>query len=428
MKNPYKVKNMLIDSEILDNKTQTLENALQLLEANSDDTTPIDPVTRDVLKDEQLGIAVECMGTLKDLYQTVSQEGISVYDVQVLRAVQSKMDSIATGKVSKVALEQFEGMFTPTRTGLNQTVSVEAIVAEFGRIVKEWFYKLVDFVSDVVLWVKSVLNGETAVRDKTETLTANILKAKQHLTNMRNLNILSDRKLKQAYDDIQEAIIADPKLPRCKLTLMAFGPSKLNIEFEKQLRTVASFSKNFTAITNDLVEILDGGDHTKFYNTFSGAVIDDAVKDIVAYGVESTEVDYFKDNLPDLDMYQPKYVLQRRPYYVDTYYAILKILVSDLRKIKRFDKVTDPAAIARIQGSVADITKGIKAIERVIETIVKLNKCYFKVSASYINYYSRCFEYTRQDFVNNVLNDLQAAALAKIDKSWDSLMDDLGIV
>lgn len=419
---------MLIDSEILDDKTQTLEKAVQLLEETSDDTTPIDPVTRDVLKDEQLGIAVECMGTLKDLYQTVSQDGVSVYDVQVLRAVQSKMDSIAAGKLNKVALEQFEGMFTPSRSGLNQTVSIEAIVAEFGRIIKEWFYKLVDFISDVVLWAKSIMNGESVVRDKTESLTANILQAKQHLTNMRNLNILSDRKLKQAYDGIQETIIADPKLPRCKLTLMAFGPSKLNTEFDKQLRTVASFSKNFATITNDLVTILEGGDHTKIYNTFSGAVIDDAVKDILAFGVESPDVDYFKDNLPGLDMYQPKYILQRQPYYVDTWYDVLKALIADLRKIKRFDKVTDPAAIARVQGSVTDITKGIRAIEKVIETIVKLNKCYFKVSASYINYYSHCFEHTRQDFVNNVMNDLQAAALAKIDKSWDSLMDKLGVI
>ncbi|ARV76763.1 virion structural protein [Pseudomonas phage Phabio] len=422
---------MLSDSEILDNKTQSLDEALQELEAiNADEPNsgPVSNTVRDTMSDQQLTIAVECIGILADLHATVSQEGISSYDVQVLRSVQAKMAEIQVGVPVKPALERYEGMFTPTRSGLNQTVSNEAIKIEFGRILKEWFYKLLDFILDVVKWFKTVMHGEYMVRSRTETLNNNITKAKQHLVNMRNLNILSERKLKQAYDEIQDAVMADPKLPKCRLTLMAFGPSALNTEFDKYLREVLLFGKTFTNTTSDLLAVLDGGEYDKAYATISGGLMKDIATKVEEFGVESSDVDYFKNELRDLDMYQPKYILQRKPYYIEPFNNMLKQAINDLRRIKRFDKLTDEADIDRVRAAVLDLTEGVKAIERVVTTLIKLQNCYFKVSASYMNYYSRCFEYTRQDFQEHVLDDLGRAALAKADKAWDSFMDTLGVL
>lgn len=421
---------MLSDSEILEDKTQSLDEALQLLEDNAADKPagPVNNVVRDTMSDQQLTIAVECMGILADLHATISQEGVSAYDVQVLRSVQTKMSAITDNAPVKFSLERYEGMFTPTRSGLNQTVSVEAVKFEFGRLLKEWFFKLLDFILDVVKWLKNVQNSEFVVRSRTETLNDNLTKAKQHLINMRNLNSINERKFKPAYDEIQSVVLADPKLPKCKLTLMAFGPSPLNVEFDKNLRQVLSFSKTFTTVVSDLLAVLEGGKYDQANTTFTGRLVEDAVKIIEEFGVESQDVDYFKNEIKDLDMYQPKYVLQRKMYYIEPFNNLLKQAVNDLRRIKRFDKLTDEADIERVRGAIVDLTAGVKAIERVVAVIAKLQNCYFKVSASYLNYYSRCFEYTRQDFSEHILDDLGRAALAKADKVWDNFMDSLGVL
>lgn len=421
---------MLSDSEILEDKTQSLDEALQLLETNAADGPPgpVKSVAQDTMSDQQLMIAVECMGILADLHTTISQEGVSSYDVQVLRSVQTKMAAITDNAPVKFSLERFEGMFTPTRSGLNQTVSVEAVKFEFGRMLKEWFFKLLDFILDVVKWLKNIQNSEFIVRSRTESLNESLTKAKQHLINMRNLNSINERKFKPAYDEIQAVVLADPKLPKCKLTLMAFGPGQLNVEFDKNLRQVLSFSKTFTTVVSDLLAVLEGGKYDQANTTFTGRLVEDAVKVIEEFGVESNDVDYFKNEIKDLDMYQPKYVLQRKMYYIEPFNNLLKQAVNDLRRIKRFDKMTDEADIERVRGAIVDLTAGIKAIERVVAVIAKLQNCYFKVSASYLNYYSRCFEYTRQDFSENILDDLGRAALAKADKAWDGFMDSLGVL
>jgi len=421
---------MLSDSEILEDKTQSLDEALQLLETNAADGPPgpVQSVAQDTMSDQQLMIAVECMGILADLHATISQEGVSSYDVQVLRSVQTKMAAITDNAPVKFSLERFEGMFTPTRSGLNQTVSVEAVKFEFGRMLKEWFFKLLDFILDVVKWLKNIQNSEFIVRSRTESLNDSLTKAKQHLINMRNLNSINERKFKPAYDEIQAVVLADPKLPKCKLTLMAFGPGPLNVEFDKNLRQVLSFSKTFTTVVSDLLAVLEGGKYDQANTTFTGRLVEDAVKVIEEFGVESNDVDYFKNEIKDLDMYQPKYVLQRKMYYIEPFNNLLKQAVNDLRRIKRFDKMTDEADIERVRGAIVDLTAGIKAIERVVAVIAKLQNCYFKVSASYLNYYSRCFEYTRQDFSEHILDDLGRAALAKADKAWDSFMDTLGVL
>lgn len=423
---------MLSDEEILDDKTQSLDTALQELEAQRDDVDagPVNATVRDVLKDQQLTIAVECIEQLTDLYHTISQEGVSAYDVQALRAIQSRMTEISVlGGNTRVALENYEGLFTPTRSPLNQTVSQEAILVEFGRIIKEWFLKLVDFCMDVVKWVKNVKDSEIVINLRTRNMNDELTNAKLHLSNMRNLNINSDRKLKLAYDEIQDAVLADPKLPKCRLTLMGFGPGPLNTEFDRYLKSVLTYGKIFATVTEDLLTILEGGNFANANATFIGSIVEDAVKEIEDFAVESSDNDYFSKELPNLDMYNPKYVIQRKVYYIEPFNNLLKGAVSDLRRIKRFDKVNlQQAEVDRIAAAVKDLTLGIKALERVIQTISKLNNCYFKVTASYLNYYIRCFEYTREDFTANVLSDLQRAAFDKIAKAWDSMIDKLGIM
>lgn len=419
---------MSVELDILDEKTKSLDEVIEFVEAVDESGGPTAAVARDEELSSQLFIAVECMKVLGDLHSTISSEGVSTYDVQVLRGVQAKMSGISIGGAFTVALERFDNMFTTSRSDLNLKVSVEAVKFEFGRILKEWFYKLIDFVVDVVRWVKGVMNSETVIRHRTEDLNNNIMKAKQHLINMRNLNSINERKFKPAYDAIQEVVLADPKLPKCRLTLMGFGDQATTAEFDKHLRLLLSFSKNFSSTTSNLINVLEGGDFAQANATFVGRVIEDATKEILEFAVESTDEDYFKASMPGLDMYQPKYVVSRKAYYIEPFNNILKLAVNDLRRIKRFDKLTEEADIERVREAVVDLTTGIKSIEKVIETIVKLNQCYFKVSASYINYYSRCFTYTREDFTKNIIDDLGAAALNKIDKGWDSFLDSIGFV
>lgn len=425
---------MLTDSEILDEKTQSLDDALQQLNANREDGEigPVSNTVRDVMVDQQLMIAVECMNTLADLHTTISTEGVSSYDVQVLRSVQTKMESIQLLPTGKISLERYDGMFTPQRSGVNQTVSTEATIEGFWKVVKEWFFKLLDYILGLVKFFKELQSNAVVIRMRAQRINDQILGAKQQLTHLRNLAIGDrDRGYTSAYDAIQKEVLSDPKLTKCKLTLMGFGNAQLERDFDKQLKQVMAFSRIFSVVTSDLHKILDGGFYDRANHTFVGRVVEDSVKNIEEFGVESTDENYFFEaaELKDLDMYQPKYMLSRKLYYIEEWSKLLDRIVGDLRAVKRFNIDEDqPDTIERVRGAILDLTAGVKALERVVGTIVKLHSSYFKVSASYINYYSRCYEYTRDDMLSNLTDDIGRAAVAKIDKAWDKLMDNLGII
>lgn len=421
---------MQTDSDILEEKTQNLDEVLTELEAveAEEPTKLVNTTVRDVMAEQQLIIAVECLGTLKDLYSTITQEGVSVYDVQTLRSVQERMNGITSLTKPGTALEKYEGFFTKTRSSVNQTVSIEAINIEFGRILKEWFYKLLDFIIDVVKWVKNLSVNESVIRSRTERLNEQSLTAKRHLQSMRNLNVLSDRKLDGAYKLIQDAVMADPALPKNKLTIMGFGPGTYTRKFEQYIKDMLVYSKHFTAGTNTLLDILENGDQSTITNTHIGHLIEDTVKRIEEYGVCSSDEDYFSNELPNLDMSNTRDLFQRKTFYIEPLNIMLKKAINDVRRIKRFDKVTDEATLITLQAICKDLTDGVKAIERVVAVIVQLNNCYFKVSASYINYYSRCFEHTREDFTKHIVNDLTRTAYDKIVKAWDKFLDDIGFM
>lgn len=422
---------MLSDSEILDNKTQSLDEALQKLEANREqnEAGPVSSTVHDVLNDENLEIAVECVQTLADLYATVSQEGISSYDVQTLRAVQSKMNAISEVGAPKVALERYEGMFTPERSGLNQKVSIEAIQVEFMRIVKEWFYKLVDFVVGVVNAVIRLKDHNFMVDRRNEQIKGAVVQYRAQLRELMKLNAWGDRDLRPEFKAIQETLLRDPKLPHNKLTLMGFGTSQLDKDFQRELKTINSFSVNFKKVVDGLAVTVEKGDDSNVTTTFFGRILEDAVKTLEEFTVEDPDPDYFfkAPMLKGLDLMQPKYFLERTPYYMATWYTLLDDSVKSLKRIKRFNAITDEAAVDRVAASIADINIGIKAIHTVAKTISELNVCQFKVGATFINYYINCHEVVMEDFKNHRFDDLQRVAIDKAAKAWDKITSDLGL-
>lgn len=422
---------MLTDSQILDEKTQSLDAVLEELEAVNADSPagPTSSTVRDVMNDENLQVTIECMGTLVDLYHTVSQEGVSLYDIQALRSVQNRMSAIAELNLPKVALERFEGMFTEDRTMLNQRISVESIVTEIGRVIKEWWLKLVDFWQNMMRWLKTCRSTETAVNFRVKMMNDNLMKAKQHLTSWRSLNKLGDRNLTTAYDEIQRLVLADPKLPKNKLTLMGFGPSPLNIEFDKQLRLVLAFTNNLNDIAKDLHDIVTGKGSAQVNVMFSGAVTEDAVKTLLKFAEASEDENYISDNLPQLDLYQPKYVMQRKLYYIEPFELNVKSLMNVLRGIRNVGKDLPPGVDPdRVMACINDITRGLRATEQVVELLMKLTGAYGKVTTTYLNYYIRCVEATREDIMDNFGDDLTRAAIEKAGKLWDEFLKTLGFV
>lgn len=423
---------MLSDSEILDNKTQSLDEALQKLEANrdNDDVGPVSSTVQDVLDDESLEIAIECVQTLADLYSTVSIEGVSSFDVQTLRAVQAKMEPIRESMgITKVALERYEGMFTPTRSELNQQVSLEAIQIEFGKVIREWFYKLVDFIANMVNWVIRYKDSTNAIKRRYDNINSKVEKMRTHLRNLQKVNAWGDRDLSPEFNAISDTILRDPKLNHNKITLMGFGKSPLNDKFDQTLKTLTGWTRAFRSVTDDLADLLDSGKATQVTSAFTGRLLEDSVMVLQEYTVEDPNPDYFFDapEMKGLSFINPKYMLARPIYYMDNWYNLLDDTVKNIKKLKRFNDVTDEATADRIAASIADINTGINAIKTIINTIGALNTAYFKVSACFVNYYTQCYDVVLKDYESHRWDDMQRKGIEKLNKEWDSLLDSMGI-
>lgn len=418
---------MLSEDEILDNQTQTLEEALDKLNSRSEE--PIEKTYVADVDGNALHVAVECLKNLVDLHRTISVEGVSKADVQALRAIQTRMQPY-TRLPTKVALEAYEGMFTPNRTMINQTVSQEAALAEIGKTLKEWFFIFVDFIIRVADWCRKVWNSEDLIRARLKMMDMYIQPMCNSLMEMVKYNKTLGR---DSYDDLMalaDTILEDPKLVRSESMLQAFNVSRGN-------STPGTAIKNIDRSTDQcfdrlMKEVSALKTHIEQNRPMSIGVSFDMELGINAGLLQQMteamdDVEFFKQKVRRDFWTEPKRLVTRPIFAPSHNIEQVQRLVKEIRSIKRnanFDALKDVDVLVT---TVETLSESVKHLEEIIKFKQQLYADYYKASATYANFYIRAREFVQEDIKAHAGEDIDRSLMERADKVWEGILSKMGL-
>lgn len=415
---------MLTENEILANQTQTLEEALDRLE---DHTKPIDDLVDliDTGSVDNSVVAVECLKSLVDLYHTVSIEGVSKADIDALWSIQQRLVPFAALGV-KPALEGYSGMFTPNRSMINQNISQEAVLAEIGKTLKEWFYAFIDFIIKMANWCRKVLNSETAINAKLTLINMNIQDLHSQLNNVIKISAKYGRDVLPEVNKVSELVLKDPKLARNELTLIAFnvkGKADELITMDKYTDVLFSYLMKDLHSLKKHVENNDPNVHA----SLTGYDLEGHLQLYEALTVTNADEDLILDEVGVEFWRKPKTLIERKVFAPKRNIEQVEKVAKAIREIKRNSNFSDLKNVDALVANVEDIMRCIKVLEKIIIVKQTLLTDYYKASATTINLYVRAYDTIVEDLNTNAAEEIKDQALEAISKAWNKTLDKLGI-
>lgn len=415
---------MLTESEILDEQVQTLDCALDKLEAHEQEAVTPAQVD-DIDAGHAVQVAVECLKATVDLYHTISNEGVSADDIKALRNIRNKIAPYMTLPV-KVALEDYEGMFTPSRSMINQVVSQEATLAEIGTTLKEWFFKFVDFLIKVVDWCRLAWNSEEAINLRLKAIDHNLQSMYNAFEDVLKRNKLAGRDLYPELTEISKIVLHDPKLPRTESMLVAFGVKGAETTIVAGDKDV---DKTFVALMKDVASLKTHVEQNKpmamGYDFASDInVVAEALEDL---HVADDDVDFFMDRLGVDFWMKPKVLLGRIPYPASHNIRQVQLLSKEFRNIRRnvnFDQLKEVDVLVQ---TIENITGSVKGLERMITFKQNLFTDYYKASATLANFYIRGHDLLLEQIITHGDEDVNKVVVTKLRKTWEDITKKMGI-
>lgn len=415
---------MLTEDQILDEQVQTLDEALDKLDAHSTEAVERNEVA-DVDVGQALTVTVECLKATRDLYHTIAKEGVSASDIKALRNIRERMSPFMT-LPTKVALEEYEGMFTPNRSMINQVVSQEATLGEIGTTLKEWFFKFLDFVIKVVDWCRTVWNSEEAIRLRLKALDTNLQSMYNAFDDCLVRNKLAGVDMLPQLTAISKLVLSDPKLTRSQSMLVAFGvkgkdqdiiygDKDIDYTFNLLMKDVASL-KNHVEQNKPMAIGVDFASDIH--------VTADTMEQML---VAEDEKDFFLDNLGTEFWMHPKRLVGRPIYAPSHNIQQVQRLAKEFRTIKRnvnFDQLKEIDILVQ---TVENISGCVQGLERVITFKQKLYADYYKASATMANFYIRGRDVMMDQIAKNGDEEVNRVVLTKLNKAWDEILKHMGI-
>lgn len=415
---------MLTEDQILDEQVQTLDEALDKLEEHS-----ADPITPNEVDDTDVGqaltVTVECLKATVDLYHTIVQEGVSASDIKALRSIRKRMEPYMALPF-KPALEAYEGLFTPNRSMINQVVSQEATMAELGTTLKEWFFKFVDFIIKVVDWCRVAWNSETAISLRLKAIDHNLQSMYNSFDDVYKRNLANGRDLTPELNKLAKLVLLDPKLPRHRATLIAFGQKNADMPI---LREDKEVDRLFTSLIRDITSLKDyiSSNKTMAFGYDYATRISEAADQLDLLFVTSDEEDFLVNELWADYWKHPKRFVDRPIHAASRNIKQIQQIADVFRKIKRnsnFDQLKDIDTVVQV---VENITGSTKALERIIRRKQELFTVYYKTSATMANFYIRGHAMMLDELVKNSTTDNEKVVIDKLSKSWEDLLNKMGI-
>ncbi|QEM41821.1 hypothetical protein [Pseudomonas phage vB_PaeM_PS119XW] len=393
------------------------------------EAAPVRGVQLDPNLQEKLHAALEHISTLDDLRSTIRAEGVSSHDITALRGIHSSMEAIGLNVPVLPSLENYNALFTPTRTSLNLKVSNEAIGSAIMATIKEWFHVLVDFIVKTIRWVKSVEMNDEVIQGRIVSINEKIVKLESNWKEMQALNRLGNRNLDRKYYEAAEVVLLDPKLPRSDIGLLAFGVDDdlrriRNIQQEAQ-----KFGAQLLEQIRQLRQVMDRSRLELGFESHIGPRLQSLAETLKNMDSQSDDPNfYIKHKRVGIRFFEDtKRMLKREPITYKFIYELYGKCADELRKVNRFDLEESVVPLPKLQAVIANVNAGIEALNDMVKVFSRIPLYQYKAGATYANFFIKAHDIVREDFYAHVASDVANAAWDKLIKRFEDIKRELGI-
>ena len=187
-------------------------------------------VTKDTVYPEpnpdQLVAVHDSLNKLNDIHNTVSTEGISTYEIQALKSIRSDLMKSGVVLEETTSLENYEYLFSETRSHLNKEISLESIKETIVKTIKAWIAKLIDLLAATLQWIKSMMVSWELTRGNLDKYNQSIGKLSDNFIKLYNIDPRSRARVDPQLKELALALLKEPALNRCMAGLTAFGKDR----------------------------------------------------------------------------------------------------------------------------------------------------------------------------------------------------------
>lgn len=410
------------ESVVIEADEHLLENDEKVLDEN----VSYDDISK---MNEDVRVGVESVSELVHLYHTVSQEGVSSYDIQAYNAIVERLNKIDATVLPVASLESYSGLWPAERMFINLSISQEGFLSTAIETVKRWIIKLGELVIKFSKWLNNLWRNDARnseryffAMEKAKDMYKEYMKwlAKNSLNNRYD-------QLSSKFRQVAESIINDPALPRNRLTAAAWGETyymgKIN-DIDRTMRSIGTvINKNFDVIKK-------ATKNNNFDENEVSAILENAVNDLVvnkqqiirdtAIAQELTNLYPKSSDIPGwpgvnwIENWQvrlPK--IEYIPYvYLDN--GLFKF-GNRLRTVQWKTTDLQSEQLEQITSYISNLSEIINQAQTMVGVVREYNTTRLKWVVSIINYYAKITAIIQKDYEEHILDDVTRHYLMKID-------------
>lgn len=341
---------------------------------------------------EQLKTATTAVQDLVAIRDTVLTEGVSQEDISSVFTIVRQLNDAGIECGIGPSMEDYEiGHYTPTRSIVNQRVSLEGIGSTLLNVIKAVLEKLIAFVAACVRKYKVMTSKDRVVEAAFDSARGKANDVQEVIKLYQRMSLARyDEVTKAAFEYAESLLKGEGKLPRSEVTLAALQDKEC-VEKIREIHMRAETATRYLRMSVKSLKSLAMG-------ASASATIDVTMNEelmrirtlILAMQVESPEPDYLYKNIGTMHFQQ----MLSRPlpgpiakyeYIVKAYYSVAE----ELRAVRKFAvNEQDEDAARFISESLNTITQAFENLDATIQFLVHVKAVQlnvFKLQLAYLN-------------------------------------------
>lgn len=358
-----------------------------------------DPNSTDVVVGEhtnQLELAAQSIGELRELESTIKKSGVSSHDMTALCHIQERLGSAGLD-MPEVSMEAHGAMYLPLRGYLNQQVALESISGTILATIKAWLAKLIDLAMAGYRWVKNISKRHDVLEAKLSYARSVLTKLDSIYGRMQKLHPNPTLELNTNIGYMVATLLSPARIPNTSLTLYGFC-HKETVRTVKDL--FADIDSTRGVMTNQINTIIKLMEHNAV--TTADVIQPPEVlgKSLAIMGqLEEVSLDpELLENTLGAKVFEDLTPIKTvTTIDFDKLTACYGSLADALQKMKRIVPADAPAAEI-LQSNIDSLTTTVGQLNDAVSFFSRAAVCQTAVVKAYRDYYAGCMTYLLTDW------------------------------
>jgi hypothetical protein len=373
----------------------------------------------------QLKQVSERLGWLQDLQLTISREGVSSTDMQVLGEIRDALTTLGVEFEPKPSLECYTpACFTAERSSVNLSVAQEGIADAIYQTIRKLLKRLHDFMKTTLQWLGELVRSETLMRFKIEKLYKATLKVSEGANQLTHKFVADTSGVNKNLDKLRHDILRGSGLKPTLYQLAAFGEPNSKRRVDALILNIRQVVAGLNRLTNNTVQALARKGALDVSALRDLRVFDNLSQIVTEMGllsaVDPTKDYFLRKPLPYLPAETGQHVqLDSKAQDLAPYGPVLEFYKEQTKKVDKLwmanlggSEISDEAKF--VVEVLRKLSGALEELEEVIRFLYTFNRAKLNVLALCYRYENHRFTWLYKEASKAALTEAQEKAIEKI--------------